>query len=214
MAPIQRDDVGDDHPPPPTPNDPHPYVPAGVLRVRVAPTRRGGRGRAVRGRDRRAIGRARGVRGRRGRRGRGVRGRRGRGVRDRPRGGEPLRPRRRLVNDSSSSEEEFNIDGVDSSTHEGGGGNHSTSDNSESDESGSASDVCDKCGSTDHITPDCFLKKNTPVQCLYSDGVWWDADIILVHRSVLGGYKVRYHDDEGCIESNVPVPANRIRRRD
>ena len=111
MAPIQRDDVGDDHPPPPTPNDPHPYVPAGVLRVvRVAPTRRGGRGRDARGRGRGARGSARGVRGRRGR---GVRGRRGRGVRDRPREGEPLRRRRRrrrrLVNNSSSREEELTL---------------------------------------------------------------------------------------------------------
>ena len=202
MAPIQHDDVRGDHPPPPTPNDPHPYVPAGVLRVvRVAPTRRGGRGRDARGRGRGARGSARGVR-----------GRRGRGVRDRPREGEPLRRRRRrrLVNNSSSREEELTLMVW-------------KSDNSESVESGSASDVYDKCGSTDHITPDCFrfLKKNTmyctPVHSMFvlarSDGVWWDwdADIILVHRSVLGGYNVRYHDDEGCIESNVP--ANRIRRR-
>ena len=69
--------------------------------------------------------------------------------------------------------------GVDSPTDEGGGGNHSKSDNSESDESVTVSDVCDKCESTDHITTDCFLEKKTPVQCLYSDVVWWDADIIL-----------------------------------
>ena len=37
------------------------------------------------------------------------------------------------------------------------------------------------------------------------DGKWWGAKILLVHRGKSKGYKVKYYDEKGCEQSNVPA---------
>ena len=194
---------------PPTVNDHHPYVPAGVLRVVVRSTRR----RRGRGRGRGARGRGMGAR----RRGRGVQGR-GRGAWGRGRGGgwggrrviggrgsdEVEPPRRRLRRVSSSSEEEFVLNdrgGGDGDSDHGGDDTDTGDEGGDSDESVS---TCGKCGSREHETDECFLKLGSVVRVDFNGEVW-DADIVFVHKSARGGYRVQYYDNERNIESNVPA---------
>ena len=70
---------------------------------------------------------------------------------------------------------------------------------------------CSKCGRTDHQRSKCILKKGALVSVLYEEK-WWNAQILLVHRGGAnggtrgkGGYKVKYEDDEGCEQNNVPA---------
>jgi len=49
-----------------------------------------------------------------------------------------------------------------------------------------------------------YLKKGKDVQVLY-DGKWWGGKILLVHRGKSKGYKIKYYDDKGCEQSNVPA---------
>ena len=43
------------------------------------------------------------------------------------------------------------------------------------------------------------------------DGKWWEAKILLVHKGWTKEYKVKYHDDEGGVQSHVS--AENIRER-
>ena len=48
------------------------------------------------------------------------------------------------------------------------------------------------------------FKKGEEVEILYDD-VWWGGVILLKHtKHTGGGYKVKYHDDEGCEQEHVP----------